>query len=147
VKATNKNFKYSDQYPLRLVLFGLATTSLYFQTNLADPFNPPKSWALLLFAAYLLGYLIKFRKIIFNSRVLKLSFIVIIIFLMSLLIATLATDVKYVGFFGDTFRKNGLLVYTCFSIFFIAAFMFIRHHNIYKFFNFTYVIAAVSIIY
>lgn len=147
MKVTTRNFKYTDQYPLRLVFFGLTATTLYFQTNLADPFNPPKSWILLLFSAYLLGYLNKFRKIIFNSRVLKQSYIVIIIFLMSLLIATLATDVKYVGFFGDTFRKNGLLVYTCFGILFISAFMFIRYHNLYKLFNFTYFIAAVSIIY
>lgn len=147
MKTFKQNRKYLDQYAQRLVLIGLAAVNFYFQTNLADPFNPPKSWVLLLFSAYLLGYIIRFKGVIFNTNELKYSLFAILMFVVSCLIVTLKTDMKYIGFFGDTFRKNGFLSYLCLSIFFIAAFMFIRSYNINKFFNITYFIATVTVAY
>lgn len=147
MRSTKRNHKYTDQYAQRLVLIGLATVNLYFQTNLADPFNPPKSWALLLFSAYLLGYIIRFKEAIFKATELKYSLFAILIFLVLCFIITVKTDVKYIGFFGDTFRKNGFLSYACLSVFFVAAFMFIRNYNLNKFFNVTYFIAAVTCAY
>ena len=62
VKQPSKSTEVS---PVRWILTGLASITLYFQTNIYDPFNSPKMWILMFFAAWLTGYLVSFKKIIF----------------------------------------------------------------------------------
>ena len=66
-----------DQIPIRWILASLFVVTLYFQSTLADPFNSPKLWILLVFAAWLTGYIFAFRKIVFTVKpVNRLSYLV-----------------------------------------------------------------------
>lgn len=132
---------------LRWILGGLTGVTLYFQTNLADPFNSPKLWVLLIVSAYLFGYIVRFREFIYTLKDLKISFYLVAFFITSCLVVTLLTDSKYIAFFGDTYRKNGFLTYLCFSLFFVAASIFIRHYNANKIFLLTYFIAVITVAY
>lgn len=126
---------------------GLATTTLYFQTNLADPFNSPKLWVLLIVAAWLVGYILSFRNIIFVSRELTLTLYIVLIFIFFTLIAAIFTDFKYVALFGDTQRRNGFISYLCLAIILVSTTLFIRLFNIKRLYMTTFFIASVSAFY
>jgi O-antigen ligase len=136
-----------DKNPINWILGAIAIITLYFQVNLTDPFNSPKSWLLMLFASWLLGYIVNFRKIMNTSKQLKMLAYSLIIFFSSLLISTLATDVRYVAFFGETLRRNGFFSYTSLVLIMLAASICFRSYNVLKLYNLTYFIAATTIIY
>lgn len=133
--------------PVRWLLVSLAAVTLYFQTNIADPFNSPKSWLLYLFAAWLFGYAITYRRIIKSNKILKNTLYLNIFFLFSMLIAVVFTDFKYTAFFGDTMRRNGFISYLSLVIIFISGSIFIRLFNIRKLYLVTYLIATLTIVY
>lgn len=133
--------------PLNWILIAIALTTLYFQTNLYDPFNSPKSWILLLIASWLSGYVYRFRKILLLDNNLKFSFGLAIWFLFALTVVTVNTDLKFVAFFGETQRRNGYLSYFSLSIIFIASIIFIRAFNISKFYIVTFWIGLIIAIY
>lgn len=133
--------------PVRWILGGLAVITLYFQTNLADPFNSPKLWILLVVAAWLIGYIISFRGIIFRIRQLKVTSYLVLIFIFFALLATFFTDFKYTAFFGDTQRRNGFTAYLSLAIILLAATIFIRLFNIKRLYSVTLFIATPLVIY
>jgi len=145
---TNSNVsKAEDPRPMRWILVSLISVTLYFQTNLADPFNSPKLWVLLLFAAWLTGYILNDRKIISSINSIKYLTILILVFLIFLLLATIFTDFYYVAIFGDTQRRNGFLQYFSLSIVLVATAIYVRVSNIKKLFLVTYFIALILSIY
>jgi hypothetical protein len=101
----------TDISPTRWIFGGLLVITLYFQTNLNDPFNSPKMWILFIVATWLVGYVVSFKKIIFVNKNLKTLFNIILVFNSSVLIATVFTDNRYVAVFGETQRRNGLISY------------------------------------
>lgn len=111
--------------------FLLLVTS-YFNSKTQDPFNSPKFWVLLLGAALLLGYLISFRKqsIFLNSRALRFTQILLLLFIGASTLALLAADNKQIALFGDNMRKNGYLTYLALAIFFWAVVVFINSSNL-----------------
>ena len=137
----------ADLIPIRWILGSLAIVTLYFQTTLADPFNSPKLWILLIMSAWLTGHILNYRKIIFSNKPIKKLYYLIFAFLCILLLSTLASDYHYVAFFGETQRRNGFLQYFSLSIIMVAASIFVRFHNVRKIFVVTYFIASVSVIY
>lgn len=139
--------RYLDTFAIRWLLAGLAGVTLYFQINVADPFNSPKMWVVLLIASWLIGYVIRYRSVLYTSKDLVKSFYFIAIFMISMGFASLVTDVRYIALFGDTQRRNGLLTYLGFSIIFISALMFFRTYNIQSLFTVTLFIASVSAFY
>ena len=139
--------KTEDLRPVRWILASLISVTLYFQTTLADPFNSPKLWVLLLFAAWLTGYILRDRKIISSINSIKYLTLLIIVFLGSLLLATIFTDFYYVAIFGDTQRRNGFLQYSSLSIILVATAIYFRVFNIKKLFTVTYFIALILSIY
>jgi len=145
-KASNLS-KSTEVGPVRWILVGLAVITLYFQTNLADPFNSPKLWVLLIVAAWLVGYIVGFRNIIFSNPQLKLTFYLVIIFILFALIATIFTDFKYIAIFGDTQRRNGFTAYVSLATILLAASVFIRLFNVKRLYLATFFIAAVFAIY
>ena len=132
---------------MRWILGGLAIVTLYFHTNIADPFNSPKLWILMLIGAWLLGYVIGFKKIILLSKPLKQLNIILLVFLTLMLVAALLTDFKYVAFFGETQRRNGFFQYLALSIVLMATAMFTRVFNVKKLFLVTFFLGLVSFIY
>ena len=129
------------------ILGGLVFITLYFQTTLADPFNSPKLWILLITAAWLFGYLFGYRKIILLSPPITQFTIFLFVFLVFLILATAMTDQKYVAFFGETQRRNGFFQYTSLLIVSLASAMFIRIFNVKRLFLVTYFIAFVTFTY
>ena len=117
--------------------FLLLVTS-YFNSQTQDPFNSPKFWVLLLGAAWLLGYLISFRKqsILLNSRALRFTQILLLLFIGASTLALLAADNSQIALFGDNMRKNGYLTYLALAIFFWAVAVFINLSNLILLYNF-----------
>lgn len=136
-----------DLIPIRWILASLFVVTLYFQPTLADPFNSPKLWILMFFAAWLTGYVYTNRKLIASVKPLNHLCIIVFAFLTFLFASTIMSDFRYVAFFGDTQRRNGFLQYLSLSIILIATSIYIRMSNIKKIFIVTYFISTVSIIY
>jgi len=147
MKTTSQVVKTEDLRPMRWILACLISVTLYFQTTLADPFNSPKLWLLLLFAAWLIGYIFRCRKIIFSINPIKYLTVLILIFLCPLLIATIFTDFHYVAIFGDIQRRNGFLQYLSLSIILLTTTIYVRVFNIKRLFIVTYFIATLLFIY
>ena len=144
VKQQSKSTKAS---PVRWIFGGLIAITLYFQTNLYDPFNSPKMWILFFVAAWLTGYIVSFKKIIFDVRSLKTLLYLLLIFIASALLATLFTDFKYVAVFGEVMRRNGFISYLSLAIVLLAASMFVRVFNIKQLYAATYFVAVITVIY
>jgi O-antigen ligase len=145
-KATQLS-KSTEISPVRWILGGLAAITLYFQTNLADPFNSPKLWILLIVAAWLVGYIVSFRNIIFLNKQLKFTFYLVLIFIFFTFVTTIFTDFKYIALFGDTQRRNGFTAYLSLATFLLATAIFIRLFNIKRLYMVTLFVASISVIY
>jgi O-antigen ligase len=111
----------SSASALRWLLWGGAVITLLFWTNAHDPFNAPKSWALSIIAFWLFGWIIFQIKGQWANRTTRVATILSFAFWFTLTLAFLATDNKFVGFFGEYQRKTGYLTYTSFIFLFIAA--------------------------
>jgi O-antigen ligase len=147
VKQTQNTQKYLDSTVMRWILFGLAATTLYFQINVADPFNSPKMWIIFIFSSWLIGYLVSYRKVFSYSRDYVKSAYIVLIFIITMGFASVFTDVKYIALFGDTQRKNGFLTYVGLSVIFLSTLLFFRIHNIKRLFSVTLYIALASVLY
>jgi O-antigen ligase len=139
--------KTRDTTPVGWLVAGLAITTLYFQTNLADPFNSPKMWIIILLASWLAGYVFSFRKLIKEIVVLRNLTLILGFFAVSSLVVTLLTDFKYVAIFGDTQRRNGFLTYLSLSIIMIAAALFFRSFNASRIYLTTFFIGVITLVY
>jgi O-antigen ligase len=139
--------KTRDSTPVGWLVAGLAITTLYFQTNLADPFNSPKMWIIILLASWLAGYVFSFRKLIKEIVVLRNLTLIVGFFAVSSLVVTLLTDFKYVAIFGDTQRRNGFLTYLSLSIIMIAAALFFRSFNASRIYLTTFFIGVITLVY
>ncbi len=139
--------KSTEKAPVRWILGGLAAVTLYFQTNLSDPFNSPKQWILLITATWLIGYIINFRSIIFINYNIKFAFILVLFFIIFALLATIFADFKYIAIIGETQRRNGLISYASLATLLIAASIFVRLFNIKRLYFVTFFIATISGIY
>ena len=108
------------------ILIGLSAITLYFNTQSMDPFNPPKLWVLILLASVLVGDIfIKRNQLYYIFKQGKI-FIILILFISSLLVSALYSSQKYVAFFGDTQRKNGFIQYFCLALIFIGVVLNIK---------------------
>jgi len=123
----------------------LLLVTTYFNAQTQDPFNSPKFWVLLLGAAWLLGHLTSFHKQSnsLNSRVLKLTQILLLLFIGASTLALLAADNSQIALFGDNMRKNGYLTYLALVIFFWAVAVFINSSNLILLYRFTLLSAYV----
>ena len=147
MKARSQTTNTVDLIPMRWILASLFLVTLYFQSTLADPFNSPKLWVLLFFAAWLSGYIFTFRNIISDIKPVKRICYLIFVFLSFLLVSTVVSEFRYVAIFGETQRRNGFLQYLCLSIILVATSIFTRTFNVKKIFIVTYFIATISVIY
>jgi O-antigen ligase len=96
-----------------LILLGGVFTTLAIWTKLEDPINLPKMFVLVLFGAAVLGLalpaLLNAHRL--TSGYQKIALGLVGIFVIGLLISTIATDVKYTAFFGEYHRNNGAFSY------------------------------------
>jgi O-antigen ligase len=129
VKKTAQKSKSIDLEAHRWIFGSLISATLYFQTNLADPFNSPKSWIIFLASAWLIGYLVSFRRLITGTRELQIVASLATVFVVASSVVTLFTDFKFIANFGDTQRRNGFISYLSLTIILLAAALFVRTFN------------------
>jgi O-antigen ligase len=106
--------------PINLIFLSCALITLYFNSQLQDPFNSPKFWLLIILSSYLLGYVVVLFKNIVQVRTLKVLLSMLLIFNLAGVIAALSTDVKFIAFMGDSQRRNGFLTYLALSVVMLA---------------------------
>ena len=129
MKTTGMSSKSSRKSNQIWVLYtGVITATFYISTVSEDPFNTPKFLILLLTAGWLLGHLVQsyfksgVKRRSFDSKILLLT----TLFISSQVIALIFTEVKFIGIFGDTQRKNGFLTYLALSIILLYCAKFLR---------------------
>jgi len=139
--------KSSETIPTRWLFTSLAVITLYFQINAADPFNSPKLWLSIIFATWLLGYIVCFRKTIFLSKTISKLFYILFAFAFFLTLATVFSDFRYTSVFGEVQRRNGLLSYLSMAVLLGSAAIFVRFLNIKKLYIVTYFVSSVTTFY
>lgn len=126
---TKQNYKKSQA--IWVLLLGSAFVTLYIQEDAQDPFNTPKLIVLTLLAAWLSGYVLNYFKSTTILRIKYMGFSIYLptIFVLTLFISTLLTDIKFIGFIGETQRRNGLLQYLALSIILIYTILNVNFTN------------------
>jgi O-antigen ligase len=135
----DSHLKDSKNNSVWFLLLGTSAITLYFNTKAADPFNSMKFLLLLVTAGWLSGHLLDAYKKDFKLSAKNDYFILslVVIFILTLFISALLTDVKIVGFLGDTQRKNGFLAYLGLAIIFLYASKSINSFYVLRLFNVT----------
>jgi O-antigen ligase len=108
------------------ILAGGSLITLYFNSKLQDPFNSPKMWILFLISSWLVGHIIVDSKKLFHDKTFLFFTLIIFLFLVTLLISALLTDLRFTAFFGENQRRNGFLTYLALAVFMIASAGYIR---------------------
>ena len=103
------------------IVWGSALSTLVLWTTVNDPFNAPKSWVLSITAFWLLGWVLFQVKDQCKVETLKWASLLSGFFILTLTLALIATNNKYIGFFGEYQRRTGYLTYISFTIFFLAS--------------------------
>ena len=117
------------------LIFGTCFTTLYFNTNLQDPFNSPKLWIILILASTLVGYLlVKFQEKDLIKTHLKIILLVAM-FAISITLSVFTSDVPITSFIGETQRRNGFICYISLAIIFMYTMLTINYHHISKLFK------------
>jgi O-antigen ligase len=147
MKTALQSKRSADLIPVRWIFGGLALVTLYFQTNLADPFNSPKLWVLLFIASWLSGYVVSSRKVIFSIKPIANLFYLVAAFVFFALLATLFANFHQTAIFGDTQRRNGFISYLSLAVIMIAASIFVRIFNLKNLYLATYFVGTISVIY
>jgi O-antigen ligase len=133
--------------PLRTILFICSVISLYFNSNLADPFNSAKQIVLIISSAWLVGSLLLNNHIsIVNLK--KNKFILLVaLFLISGFISFLMTDFKFTGLFGESQRKLGLITYLCLAVIMVFASRHVNYGGIKQFYFYSQLTLFLFLIY
>lgn len=120
------------------ILFGGVFTTLAIWTKLEDPINLPKMFVLVLSSAIVLGLvfpaILSARK--FASITQRIGLLLIAVFALGLLTATVATDVKYTAIFGEFHRNNGFLSYLAMIILMASATLVFNLKSVNRYFTF-----------
>lgn len=120
-----------------VLLLGVSLITLYFDTEVADPFNTTKFILLLLLASWLLGHIlnaIKQNRFKIESEA-KTPISLSVLLVLALLLSTLFSDVFLVSLIGETQRRNGFLSYFCFIIIFFFSIISLRDYYLIRFFQ------------
>jgi len=115
--SPNKKLNKADGIIKKTILFSILI-SLYFNTNLQDPFNSPKMWILMCLSGWLLAYVMPIRSIrslSFRGILSNKANSLVILFVVFLLISALTTEIKFTAFFGTEGRRLGFITYFCLS--------------------------------
>lgn len=132
---------------VKIVLFGSALVTLAIWTNFADPFNPVKLILILFIASWLTGYLILDRKKILHRHEMRYPLLLIIMFLLSLLIATLNSSVRLIAWIGDYQRLNGFLFYASMCVIMIAMGFYFKESDLQLFSRTIFILGLIISVY
>ena len=122
-----------SQVQFNIVLLSLFITTVYFKTDLVDPFNSPKMWIVMLFGSWSLAYVILHLKDIKSDFITKCYFIILMMFILGMLVSALATDHKYTAFFGEAQRRNGFITYASLTLIALFCALTIQNNHLKRF--------------
>ena len=147
--STAINLKNKSSSTIWVLLIGIATVTTYFKIDAEDPFNTPKMLILVILGAYLAGHLINFIREngVWRNSGDRIIYSITILFVLALLISTLATKPLLNGLIGDTARRNGFLSYLMLSIILLTAYNFFNQYLIYRLFTISIFVGLVISIY
>jgi len=130
----NKNFRINSEKtktPVVLIL-GVSTITLGFNTSFYDPFNSAKLIIIFILGNWLLGHLVsdyKYMRIKSEKNYMSLM-LFIFLFNIFLLYSTISTKPQIIGFLGDTQRRNGFIGYFCLCIILVYSTKVINNSNV-----------------
>lgn len=130
-KKLNKT-RNSGSNSVWFLLLSTAAVTLFFKTDFYDPFNSAKLILLLVLDCWILGHLVysyKNRSVDVKSLEFLLILIVVL-FVITLMIATVQTDSLNVALLGETQRRNGFLAYLGLSIILLFASRSVNFSNV-----------------
>jgi O-antigen ligase len=145
VKTYQKQTKSSG--PINTVLYGSSIVTLAFWTKFGDPFNSVKLIFILAIAAWLMGHFLTNYRSLIKKTVFRYQYLIIFIFISSLFIATLNSEVQQVAWLGEYQRNNGFLFYLALSVILLATSSYFNWSDIGKLSNIVYLLALVSLSY
>jgi len=142
----NKVIKANDR-PIKWIFNSAILITAIFNQYIADPFNSPKFWALMLCASLISGYTFNKKIGLENrdKRLYKIIKIILVTYLVFSLISVIMSYDSQISLLGDNFRRNGLLTYIAFSIFLLAALKYSRFENLDKILRRVVVIGAITV--
>jgi len=126
----------------RRYLIAAVFITLYFNTQMADPFNAPKMYSLIFFSMLFAPQFFSNTKVL--EKHYKISKNLILVFILALFWAFINSPSKYTALFGETQRHLGMITYLGFAIFFL---LFARSTNFNFFQGFQFTIFTLSLIY
>jgi tetratricopeptide (TPR) repeat protein len=141
-----KKLELRSTNPAGLILLSAALITLYINPGLEDPFNSPKQWLLIIFGSWIAGLLTTLKSSD-SEKSLNYLKIILLSLILSLVLATAFTDVKYTAIFGEVQRRIGLITYLFFAIYLFASSKFIRYSSISKLFYANAFLATAFVIY
>jgi len=132
---------------LWIILGGPAFVTLYFNSQMRDPFNSPKFMILLLLGFWLTGHLISSTHHFELNKTLKRFLQVLVVFIVMYFFAAIASPDKYTAFIGIYQRRNGFLMYLCLALLSLSAASFVKFRHLRRLINILLVTSLVLVIY
>jgi O-antigen ligase len=135
--------------PTWLISISVVVISLYMNPGLADPFNSPKLWALMIFGTWIFGYVLvtlKFQRF-FSSKEIRIPVFLILLFVFSMFLSAFSTENMYTAFFGEQQRRLGFIFYFFMAIFMVASALFFTINSIYKLYNSALFLSILLVVY
>jgi len=149
VEYKNKLINEHISAPTWILALSTALITLYINPSVADPFNSPKLWALMVFGTWLLGHLI--ININHNRNSLPKPFVFILgtssLFLFSMLFSALNTKISYTAFLGEQQRRLGFIFYFFMVTFMLCSAFFFSAQSVSKLYKTAIGLALVLSIY
>ena len=145
------SLKFSIKKPestrLWIILGGPAFVTLYFNSQMRDPFNSPKFMILLLLGFWLTGHLISSFKLFELNKNLKRYLQVLLLFVLLYFVAVIASPDKYTAFIGIYQRRNGFLMYLCLALLSLSAALFVKFSHLRRLINILLVTSVTLVTY
>lgn len=129
--------KVGNDRPIKWIFNCAVVITIIFNQFIADPFNSPKFWTLLLCASLISGYTLMARVGIEEKdrNFYKTFKVLLTLYLLFSFISAINSYNPQISFLGDNFRRDGVLTFTALSIFMLAAVKYSRIDNLNKIVN------------
>ena len=127
-----KKNEIQSVFKIKWIFYSALIITLYFDVQSQDPFNSPKFWILIISSTFLFGSILtsKIKLSSESRRFFRLLTVLGISYLLVMIVSSFYAYSWKIAIFGDSFRRNGLLTYIGFIVFFLASALFVRFENI-----------------
>jgi O-antigen ligase len=136
VNAISKKYSKTN-WKLIWILNSAILLTATFVPTIADPFNSPKFWVLLVSTSIILGPILGVKNLFSptEKRIYLITKSLLAAFLVSAVLSGFFAYNKQIAFLGENFRRNGILTIICYLVFFLGAIKLISFINVDKLFS------------